>query len=73
MDRDRSTFRRDPARWPVKVFHLGEEPGDDLSATTTVGQRLEMVWMLRDRMWELTGRPLPNYSRCDMPVKIIKS
>ncbi len=72
MDRDHSAIPRDPTRWPVRVFRLGEEPGDDLSATTTPGQRLEMVWTLRDRMWELTGRPIPTYSRSEMPIKIIK-
>jgi hypothetical protein len=73
MDRDEAAPRRDPARWPVRVFRLGEEPGDDLSATTTVGQRIAMIWMLRDRMWELTGRPIPTYSRSEMPVRIIRS
>jgi hypothetical protein len=73
MDRDRSAIPRDPAVWPLRVFRLGEEPGDDLSLTTTLGQRLEMVWLLRDRMWELTGLPVPSYSRADMPIRIIRS
>ena len=73
MDRDHSATPRDPTLWPVRIFRLGEEPGDDLSATTTPGQRLEMVWTLRDRMWELTGRPIPTYSRSEMPIKIIRS
>ena len=73
MDRDHSTTPRDPTLWPIRVFRLGEEPGDDLSATTTPGQRLEMVWTLRDRMWELTGLPIPTYARSEMPIKIIRS
>lgn len=73
MERDHSTTRRDPTLWPIRIFRLGEEPGDDLSDTTTPGQRLEMVWTLRDRMWELTGQPIPTYSRSEMPIKIIKS
>ena len=72
MPHDHSALPRDPALWPVRVFRLGEEPGDDLSASTTLSQRLEMVWTLRDRMWELTGRPVPTYSRSDMPIRIIR-
>jgi len=64
--------RRDPAKWPVRAFRLGEEPGDDLSASTTVAERLEMVWTLRDRMWELTGRSLPSYRRAEIPVRVIR-
>lgn len=73
MERDHSTTRRDPTLWPIRIFRLGEEPGDDLSDTTTPGQRLEMVWTLRDRMWELTGQPIPTYSRSEIPIKIIRS
>ncbi len=72
MPRNSAAFPRDPALWPVRVFRLGEEPDDDLSASTTPGQRLEMVWTLRDRMWELTGRPVPTYARSEMPIRIIR-
>jgi len=49
--------------WPVRVYRLGEGPGDDLSATTTVAQRLAMMWPLALDAWSLTGRPLPAYAR----------
>jgi len=49
--------------WPVRIFRLGEEPGDDLSAVTTAEERLAMVGELSRRMWELTGRPVPSYPR----------
>lgn len=52
----------------ARVFQLGAEPGDDLSSNTTVDQRLEMVDVLSRRMWELSGRPVPVYSRSEMPV-----
>lgn len=63
---------RDPARWPVHVYRLGEEPGEDLSATTTLTERLEMMWILRDRMWELTGRPVPSYRRSEIPIRLVR-
>lgn len=72
MDSPATPPQRDPALWPVRVYHLGEEPGDDLSATTTLTERLEMMWTLRDRMWELTGRPLPTYRRSEIPIVVIR-
>jgi hypothetical protein len=54
--------------WPVRRYRLGEEPGDDLSLTTTAEGRLEMVEILSVEAWTLTGRPFPTYARDDMPV-----
>jgi hypothetical protein len=56
------------ASWPVRVFRLGEEPGDDLSATTTAGERLAMMWPLAVDAWTLAGGHLPGYRRGDTPV-----
>lgn len=42
---------------PARVFQLGTEPLDDLRATTTAEERLEMVAVLSARMRELTGLP----------------
>ena len=65
----RAARRRD---WPVRVFRPGEEPGDDLSPVSTAEERLSMVWMLTARLWELTGQPLPRYSRGEMPGRVIR-
>jgi hypothetical protein len=56
--------------WPVRIFRLGDEPPDDLSSTTAE-ERIAMVAELSARMWELTGRPLPSYTRATMPVRIV--
>jgi hypothetical protein len=48
---------------PVRVFTLGEEPGDDLSAVTSADQRFAMLWELAARMWALTGKPMVTYAR----------
>jgi len=60
------------ATWPIRVCRLGEEPGDDLSASTTPEERIEMVWELTRRMWSLTGRAWPEYARADLPVRVIR-
>ena len=55
--------------WPVRKLRLGDEPGDDLSATTTAKERLAMMWPLAVEAWSLTGRPMPDYERQDAPVR----
>lgn len=60
------------ANMPVRVFRLGEEPGDDLSLETTAEQRLAMVSELSARMWALTGKPVVQYTRAEMPVRVIR-
>ena len=59
-------------RWTARVYRLGEEPGDNLSAHTTPEQRLAMVTELTRRMWELTGRPVPSYQRAAMPGRVVR-
>lgn len=60
--------RHDRSAWPVRVFALGHEPSDDLSATTTPEERLAMVHALTVEAWALAGRPWPDYSRAETPV-----
>jgi hypothetical protein len=60
---------RDSRRtWPVRVYRLGEEPGDDLSRSSTATQRLAMMWDLARDAWSLSGRPVPDYPRHETPV-----
>jgi hypothetical protein len=47
---------------------LGDEPGDDLSATTTPEERLAMMWPLALEAWHVAGLTLPAYPRERMPV-----
>lgn len=57
---------------PVRVYPLGREPNNDLSAVTTPEERLAMVAMLTRRMWQLTGRETPAYRREAMPVRVVR-
>ena len=52
----------------MRRYRLGEEPGDDLSRSTTPEERLAMVAVLSAEAWALTGKPLPSYSRQETPV-----
>ncbi len=59
--------------WPIRRFDLGDEPSDDLSASTTAAERLAMVWPLTVRAWRLAGREIPDYQRSEMPGRVLRS
>ena len=56
--------------WTVRVYDLGAEPDEDLSGSTTVQERLAMMWPLALEAWRLSGRELPEYERAEMPVAV---
>jgi len=58
--------------WPIRRFRLGEEPVDDLRATTTAAERLAMVEQLTLEAWKLAGKPLPTYARHETPIRVIR-
>ena len=60
------------ASMPIRVFRLGEEPGDDLSDCTTPEERIAMMWPLAVDAWASAGRRLPGYSRDRMPGRIVR-
>lgn len=59
------------ATWPVRQWRLGEEPAEDLTASTTAAERLAMVEALSAEAWSLSGRPLPDYRRENAPVRVV--
>ena len=58
--------------WPIRVYRLGEEPGEDLSDTTTATERLGMVWQLTQDAWASSGQPIPDYPREKAPIRVIR-
>lgn len=65
-----ATRRHARNRWPVRVYRLGEEPSDNLSAMTTPEERLQMVTDLSRRAWELSGQPFPERPRALLPITV---
>jgi hypothetical protein len=57
---------------PARLYELGHEPADNLAATTTAEERIEMVGILTRRAWELSGRPWPVIPRDQWPVIITR-
>ena len=75
MNSAEEAARRAAARasWPGSKTTLAEAQGaEDLSATTTAEQRLAMMWELTVGAWSLTNEPMPDYSRANMPGRIIR-
>ena len=56
----------------MRSFRLGEEPSDDLSDSTTVEERLSMMWPLAIEAWTLSGRELPAYDRMSLPGRLFR-
>ena len=70
-DEPLTTRRNARAKWPVRKYRLGAEPIDDLPGTT-VAERVAMVWQLTCDAWASAGREMPDYSRDQMPVRILR-
>lgn len=70
---DDAARRAARASWPGLKTTLAQAPGaEDLSAGTTPEERLGMMWELTVGAWALTGKPMPDYSRANMPGKMIR-
>lgn len=72
LDADADARRDARLRWPLAAFRLGEEPSDDLSDRTTPEERIAMMWSLAVDAWAVSGRALPQYTRDQMPGRLIR-
>lgn len=64
--------RREAQLWPIRKYALGHEPARDPLDPTTAEQRVAMMWPLALQMWTLAGKDLPQYTRANMPGRIIR-
>ena len=60
------------AAWPIVRSRLGEEPSDDLSDVTTPSERVAMMWVLAESAWKMAGRPIPDYTRSNIPARLFR-
>jgi hypothetical protein len=60
------------AAMPIRSFALGQEPSDDLSASTTMDERLAMVWPLTRAAYEAAGLPIDPPPRHLLPGRMIR-
>ena len=54
----------------VRVVSLHGREASDATVGGTVEDRLALVARLSETSWQLTGRPLPHYTRATMPVVV---
>ncbi len=71
-ERDMQTRRRARARWPIVRKELTDDPGDDLSETTTPGQRIAMMWPLAVEAWRVARKKIPDYARSHVPGRLFR-
>jgi hypothetical protein len=53
------------------MTNLRDQPGDDLSASTTLEERIAMMRPLALTAWRLAGLRLPRSRRDRMPVRLL--
>ncbi len=58
---------REASKWPIRSHNLGEEPLRDALDTSTVDERIAMMWPLAKEGWSVAGKPMPTYARATMP------
>ena len=54
----------------ARVVPLGSDEAGDARVGGTVAERLALVAELSQRMWALTKRPMPSYTRKTMQVRV---
>lgn len=62
----------DRASLQARIFPLGQEPAEDLSASTSAAERLAMMWPLSQEAWTFAGFVMPDYSRDETPIVIVR-
>ena len=69
---DREERRKARASWPIRKLKLGEEELVDPRDTSTVDERIALVWRLTRELWSFQGKSIPDYDRCDAPGVVIR-
>jgi hypothetical protein len=70
-----STFeerRRARAGWPIRKVALADEELTDPRTSSTVDERLALVWALTRQQWAFSGREVPSYARASMPGRLLR-
>ncbi len=71
MDRAAARRARGRRRWPVVFVDLRDQPSGDLSASTTLEERIRMMWPLAVTAWRVAGLRLPRYGRSRTPIRLL--
>ena len=61
------------ASWPGRKLSLADEGTTDDLSTLTVSQRIALVWRLTQDAWAFAGTPIPDYTRAETPIRVIRA
>jgi hypothetical protein len=71
-DAERAARRASRANLPVRRFRLGEEPDEDLSAVTTMEERVAMMWPLSRLVYEIAGFDIEPPPRAELHGVVLR-
>jgi len=60
------------ASWPIRRTTLAEQDDAGLVLSGTPAERIAMVWRITLDVWASSGRPMPTYTRAEMPGQFIR-
>jgi hypothetical protein len=63
-------MKTDRRNMTVRVVALESDEAGDARVGGTPAERLSLMRDLSERMWSLTGLPIPEYSRSTIPFKL---
>lgn len=72
VDGGRSERAKQRAEWVGRKTTLGGQDDATVVRHGTPGERIEMLWQVTWDAWVSSGRPLPNYTRAEMPGRLIR-
>ena len=55
--------------WAIRVLPLGKERAPHIDGASA---RVISMWRITLDTWALSGRPLPEYERSEMPVRFVR-
>jgi hypothetical protein len=64
--------KRARAGWPIRKVGLRDEELTDSRDTSSVDERIALVWTLTRRQWAFAGRAIPTYTRAAMPGRVLR-
>ena len=71
MDRDAEERRLARANWPIRRVPLGEKTSEIIVGKTP-SELFAMVHQLTLDAWAMSGKPMPTYSRAEIPIRILR-
>jgi tRNA A37 threonylcarbamoyladenosine synthetase subunit TsaC/SUA5/YrdC len=60
------------ANWPGSLTTLAEQSDAAIVLHGTPGERVAMVWQITLDAWASSGKPLPEYTRANMPGRLVR-